>query len=46
MKPIVVSAAAARRAPMVLPSASAALPCNKCRREILLKSMACSLLAE
>src|SRR6516165_3318064 len=43
MKPIVVSAANAPRAPMVLDSASAALPCNRCRLEILRKSIVCSL---
>src|ERR1700752_658529 len=42
MKPIVVSAAAAGRAPSAEPKVSAALPCNKCRREILPKSIACS----
>src|SRR4029077_13681598 len=39
MKPIVVSAASAARPPKVVPSASAALPCNRCRREILPKSI-------
>src|SRR5579863_5578433 len=39
MKPIVVSAAAAVRAPSAVPSVSAALPCNRRRREMLLKSI-------
>src|ERR1700761_3799827 len=39
MKPMVVSAAAAGRAPSAEPSVSAALPCNRRRREILLKSI-------
>jgi hypothetical protein len=43
MKPIVVSAAYAERAPSALPSVSAAPPCNRCRLEILPKSIGCSL---
>jgi hypothetical protein len=39
MKPIVVSAARADAAPKAVPSVSAAPPCNRCRREILPKSM-------
>jgi hypothetical protein len=46
MKPMVVSAAKARPAPRVLPSAIAALPCNRCRREILPKSMCLLPLAD
>src|SRR5207245_11516841 len=42
MKPIVVSAACAERAPKAVPRVSAALPCKRCRREILPKSMGCS----
>src|SRR5229473_6107108 len=42
MKPIVVSAARAERAPRAVPRVSAALPCKRCRREILPKSMGCS----
>jgi hypothetical protein len=34
-----VSAAAAVRAPSAVPSVSAALPCNRRRREMLLKSI-------
>src|SRR5712671_6949355 len=43
MKPIVASAACAERAPKAVPRVRAALPCNRCRREILPKSM-CLLL--
>src|SRR5580700_1151716 len=39
MKPIVVSAASAVRAPNAVPSVKAAPPCNRCRREILPKSI-------
>src|SRR5215468_8759485 len=42
MKPIVVSAACAPRTPSAEPRVRAAPPCNKCRREILPKSIACS----
>src|SRR5436190_10016612 len=42
MKPIVVSAACAEPAPKAVPRVSAALPCKRCRREILPKSMGCS----
>src|SRR5450432_2550483 len=46
MKPMVVSAATAERAPKAVPSVSAALPCNRCRREILPQSMGVLLLAD
>src|SRR5258708_36862967 len=46
MKPMVVSAAKARPAPKVLPSAIAAPPCNRCRREILPKSICLLPLAD
>jgi len=46
MKPIVVSAANAVRPPMAVPSVSAALPCKRCRREILPKSMCLLPLAD
>src|ERR1700758_4056815 len=42
MKPIVVSAAAAGRPPNAVPRVSAALPCNKRRREMLLIFISCS----
>jgi hypothetical protein len=46
MKPIVVSAAKAERAPKAVPSVNAALPCKRRRREILPKSMCLLPLAD
>src|ERR1700687_1003682 len=42
MKPIVVSAACPKPVPKAVPRVSAALPCKRCRREILPKSIGCS----